>query len=207
MDGQFGPITQSAVVAFQRIMGLTQDGIVGPITWNSLMSECGGTPPAIPPYPGAPLRIGSSGANVRQIQTCLNNISASIPTIPTLVVDGQFGNNTHNAVVAFQRALELTPDGIVGPITWNRIMSRCFAAGLGLDNGGKTGCGCLDETGIGFSGGVPDYGSDFGAECLPEYAPDYAPDKPCAGSSTTELMKLMILYNMLGRGGGTGGKR
>jgi len=40
-DGIFGPITQNAVIAYQRAHGLTPDGVVGPITWGHLMSRCG----------------------------------------------------------------------------------------------------------------------------------------------------------------------
>jgi hypothetical protein len=29
-------------------------------------------------------------------------------------------------VVAFQRIFDLSPDGIVGPITWNQIMRECI---------------------------------------------------------------------------------
>ena len=36
VDGAFGPITQTAVVAFQRRAGLSPDGIVGPLTHAAL---------------------------------------------------------------------------------------------------------------------------------------------------------------------------
>ncbi|MFP7169205.1 peptidoglycan-binding domain-containing protein [Terribacillus sp. FSL K6-0262] len=35
-DGIFGPVTRQAVVDFQRSNGLGVDGIVGPQTWNRL---------------------------------------------------------------------------------------------------------------------------------------------------------------------------
>jgi peptidoglycan hydrolase-like protein with peptidoglycan-binding domain len=38
IDGIFGPVTNEAVRAFQTILGLTVDGIVGPQTWNHLVN-------------------------------------------------------------------------------------------------------------------------------------------------------------------------
>lgn len=38
VDGWFGPKTAAAVVAYQTAMGLKVDGIVGPITWESLFA-------------------------------------------------------------------------------------------------------------------------------------------------------------------------
>ena len=38
VDGNFGPVTDSAVRAFQTLLGLSVDGIVGPQTWNHLVN-------------------------------------------------------------------------------------------------------------------------------------------------------------------------
>jgi hypothetical protein len=37
VDGDFGPLTQTAVEQFQSVRGLTVDGIVGPATWAALL--------------------------------------------------------------------------------------------------------------------------------------------------------------------------
>jgi peptidoglycan hydrolase-like protein with peptidoglycan-binding domain len=38
VDGIFGPVTEGAVRAFQTLLGLSVDGIVGPQTWNHLVN-------------------------------------------------------------------------------------------------------------------------------------------------------------------------
>ena len=38
IDGDFGKCTEAAVKAFQRDWGLTQDGVIGPVTWQYLTS-------------------------------------------------------------------------------------------------------------------------------------------------------------------------
>ena len=130
-DGIFGAGTQSAVMQFQRLFGLTPDGVIGPLTWNRIIdvgnSIGGGVPPTTPPpYPGTPLRAGSRGNDVLVLQENLNRVASRYPTIPRLTVDGVFGPATGNSVIQFQRLFGLSPDGIVGPVTWDRIMSLAF---------------------------------------------------------------------------------
>lgn len=75
-------------------------------------------PPAsgqAPPYPGAALRQGSKGPNVRAIQQRLSDLGYS------LGVDGNFGPGTAKALVAFQQKSNLGNDGVVGPNTWKAL--------------------------------------------------------------------------------------
>jgi len=161
--GIFGPRTFDAVTTFQRIFGLTPDGVVGPITWGRLAQECpsggsgggdggsggGGSSGAMPGYPGTPLRTGSRGDSVRQIQHCLNHVSQ--PCSRQLAEDGNFGPLTHAAVVNFQRMFELNPDGVVGPLTWARLAQECgsgrtaMAFGHSHDDSRDACTGCIEN--------------------------------------------------------------
>ena len=79
-------------------------------------------------YPGTPLRRGSTGPNVVVLQVALNRIAQSYPAIPKIPAsDGIFGPRTEATVRAFQQVFGLTPDGIVGPATWNTVV-RLYTA-------------------------------------------------------------------------------
>lgn len=74
---------------------------------------------ALTPVPDYPcLRRGSRGTAVSQLQARLAILGAGIE------VDGVFGNDTHRALIAFQRVHDLTADGIVGPKTWATIIEE-----------------------------------------------------------------------------------
>lgn len=134
-DGSFGAGTKNAVIAFQKTFNLTQDGVVGIGTWNKLYAVYRGIydnvvvpptpappPSSAPPFPGTALRVGSTGSNVRLMQTYLNTIRIVYPSIPYSIVDGIFGSGMEQSVIAFQRQFWLTPDGIIGATTWNKIV-------------------------------------------------------------------------------------
>lgn len=61
------------------------------------------------------LRLGQFGDDVKELQTKLNKLGAN------LVVDGYFGFSTNFEVQKFQKKNNLVADGLVGPITFNKI--------------------------------------------------------------------------------------
>lgn len=72
-------------------------------------------------FPGTNLQVGSTGQNVRTIQTQLNAISNNYPAIPKVRVDGIYGQATLNAVETFQEIFGLNSSGIVDFPTWYKI--------------------------------------------------------------------------------------
>ncbi len=139
VDGIFGPQTENAVRTFQRIFGLTEDGIIGKATWyrlvrlyvgvNSLaeLESEGQTFYAVSWQDPGQLQEGARGQTVRQLQFMLRVLSEYVDAIPSIQEDGIFGPRTQEAVIAFQRFSGLTPDGIVGPATWKALYDRSAA--------------------------------------------------------------------------------
>lgn len=136
VDGIFGSRTEATVQAFQQIFGLTPDGIVGPATWYEIvrlytavtaLSELrsqGQQFYAINWSPPNALQAGDTGDKVRQLQYMLSVMSAFIPEIPPLSVDGIFGNATRAAVLSAQRRFRLPETGVVDATTWDEIYDQ-----------------------------------------------------------------------------------
>ncbi|MDO4340885.1 MAG: peptidoglycan-binding protein [Eubacteriales bacterium] len=72
-------------------------------------------------WPGYDLNIGASGDKVRQMQEQLNTIAGSYPAIPTIAVDGIYGEQTKDAVRKFQGIFGLPQTGITDYSTWYKI--------------------------------------------------------------------------------------
>ncbi|AFZ17802.1 N-acetylmuramoyl-L-alanine amidase [Allocoleopsis franciscana] len=102
-DGIIGNATRSATRNFQRLVGITENGMAGPTTWQ-----------AIEQILAKPvLRANhAAGTTVKYLQHQLK-----------VVVDGVYGVVTATAVQVFQRQEGLTADGIVGPKTWDKLFS------------------------------------------------------------------------------------
>ena len=99
VDGVFGASTRDAVKAFQTTKGLSATGIVRDTTWAKLIVG---------------LHPGATGEAVKVVQRELNEKRRA-----GLTVNGVFGTATHNAVMAFQRHVRMTPHGNVGAVTYS----------------------------------------------------------------------------------------
>ena len=136
VDGIFGSRTEASVRAFQEIFNLNPDGIVGKATWYALvrlytavtsLSELRSQGQQFYSiswaYPEA-LQEGNRGDKVRHLQYMLSVLSSYIPQVPSVSVDGIFGPNTRNAVLAAQRYFGLPETGVVNEITWDEIYDQ-----------------------------------------------------------------------------------
>lgn len=132
MDGIFGQETYDAVLTFQSLYGLDVDGIVGRNTWDMIQDAYVGVLNSLPDeyrsyssllYPGYIITTGASGKVVEQLQTFLKTIADNNSAVPQVTVDGYYGNQTKNAVLAVQKLQGLEQNGQVGVLTWNAIVN------------------------------------------------------------------------------------
>lgn len=128
-DSIFGVSTLDSVIQFQKKFGLDVDGIVGKQTWDKIYSLYkdiinGSNKPEGDgyEYPGYISKQGSRGNVIIKLQTYLSAIADKYPSIKNINVDGIFGKATNQAVIDFQKCFELNSDGIVGPLTWEKIV-------------------------------------------------------------------------------------
>ena len=136
VDGIYGSQTEASVRKFQEIFGLDVDGVVGKATWYALvriytavtrLSELRSQGQRFYSisweYPNSP-QPGSTGEKVRHLQYMLSVLSEYIRQIPPLKVDGIYGQETLEAVLAAQRYFGLPETGIVNAATWEEIYDQ-----------------------------------------------------------------------------------
>ncbi len=132
-DGVFGSGTRAAVESFQRSEGLNADGVVGRETWNALLrryDELIATLPSLvgeenasTAYPGRFLSVGQEGEDVLRLQRFINLAADRYGYIPKVAEDGVYGDGTAGAVRIIQENSGISPNGVTGPVTWERIVA------------------------------------------------------------------------------------
>jgi N-acetylmuramoyl-L-alanine amidase len=101
-DNEIGPATASAIGKFQEIVDIRHTGIIGNTTWaaiNQLLAK-----PVI-------RKNHAGGIVMKYIQY---RVGAEI--------DGIYGLYTEAAIQEFQRANGLYADGIIGNLTWRKLI-------------------------------------------------------------------------------------
>ena len=119
-DGKYGNATEYAVKAFQaRYSSLWKDGIAGPDTLRILYGAGAATTKTPASSLGMTLEPGDENAAVTAMQKRLKELGFYKSTS-----DGEFGNVTKSALIAFQKANGLTADGRGTTATLNKLYSK-----------------------------------------------------------------------------------
>jgi putative cell wall-binding protein len=132
-DGAFGPLTRTALFAWQKQASVPVTGVLDKATWAKLVPSATPAPaptptPSVPstdpaagtttlltPYLSSTLLPGSRGAAVVALQKALG-----------ITADGVFGGSTEATVISFQASVGLPPTGQVDPATWSALQRAVY---------------------------------------------------------------------------------
>lgn len=121
--GRFRRLAASAAIVSTLMAGttaLTLSGATAASATEStdIAARCGWHDALTPPT----IRYGSTGNAVREAQCLLGYRGFSVGSSG---IDGRFGPDTLEATTDFQAECRISADGIIGPITWNRLRYGC----------------------------------------------------------------------------------
>lgn len=192
-DGIFGNGTDSAVRAYQTMKGLTADGQVGDMTWESLALST--------PMSGNSISFGSGGSGTSGSSTLIHpgDISSQVRQVKRrLAADGGYTGSINNiygsdlqyTVQAFQSAQGVTVDGIIGSVTW-KLLFPIVKKQSGQQNGAKAVQVLLNLNG--FSVGTPDglFGTGSETKLIAfQTAKGLTPDGMCGEATWARLCEI-----------------
>lgn len=124
--------TKEMVMSFQIAYEKEATGIVNRETWNDLVTAYNQIKVEIPSeylyyedklYPGIFLSKGMTGDDIENLQKFLYNICDKTHQIPGVRINSTFDDLTEESIKFIQKKYNLPVNGIVGPATWNKIIS------------------------------------------------------------------------------------
>lgn len=130
VDGKFGQVTEAAVKAYQKAMGISQTGKADYATLMKLFGRVLTTTVSNDPKMNGITKVseitvpatskkGDSGKNVLALQQALK-----IKGYYKAPIDSKYGASTEEAVKAFQKAKGLYQDGVAGNATINALFGK-----------------------------------------------------------------------------------
>lgn len=131
VDGIFDDATEQALRQYQKSAGMSETGIADAPTWESLYADyrvslSKNSPPVfVSLFPFEPFGFAyekdSRGFTVAAIQYMLRELSREHGERLAIDVTGIYGEETQNAVAAFQDSVGITPNGVTDLLTWNSL--------------------------------------------------------------------------------------
>ncbi len=127
-DGIFGQATENAVIAFQKNMGLTPNGLVDFLTWDAIFraymnaSRIISLRP-IQPFPSGNYEIHPDERSdiVYIIQLMLSALAIALDIFDDIEPTGVYDKKTEKAITEFQKMNQLKPNGIIDRNTWDAL--------------------------------------------------------------------------------------
>lgn len=128
---EFTENTEQMVKAFQKKYNIVSNGIVDRNTWKAILEAYDQTIAVVPEttaydvsefFAGRFLSYDMTGEDVVNLQSILYTICVNKHDIPGVVVNGIFDNLTRRSVIELQKRFGLEANGIVGPVTWYRLV-------------------------------------------------------------------------------------
>lgn len=148
ISGHYGSMTEAAVMKFQRANGLSADGVAGSKTLAKIATEMAGGSSSSSSGSSSGSGSSSSSTKLDTSVTLMNGSkSDEVLKLQKMLTSlgyysgnqtGRFGDKTEEAVVAFQKALGLTADGIAGKNTLAAINAK-YNGSSGSSSSGSSG--------------------------------------------------------------------
>ncbi len=131
IDGLYQESTKNAVIEIQKENGLKPTGEVDKATYDKLYelaleAEFEESEP-LPLYllqKGQSVSKGEKSDTVMIIQAILNVLTVGYDDYSPLTLNGEFDNETENAIRRFQMRNGIEANGIVNKITWNALIQN-----------------------------------------------------------------------------------
>ena len=133
IDGQYDEETRRSVKQFQKIMGLTETGVVDIDTFSALYNvyrrekDDFYSKDYVIEETGFPIGIGCKGENVRALHILINELAREHPEAADVGMGSFYSSHTAESVRAIERAYGLDESGAVDKALFSRMLKELEA--------------------------------------------------------------------------------